>query len=77
MIKGLYRRLSLVLLTVFLILGAVLFWVYDNATQELQQKTAQRLHLKLATYLVMISSYTLATNSTVKTSRKLLTQSCT
>ena len=52
MIKGLYRRLSLVLLTVFLILGAVLFWVYDNATQQLQQETAQKLHLNLATYLV-------------------------
>jgi len=52
MIKGLYRRLSLVLLIVFLILGAVLFWVYDNATQQLQQETAQKLHLNLATYLV-------------------------
>jgi hypothetical protein len=52
MIKGLYRRLSLVLLTVFLILGAVLFWVYDNATEQLQQETAQKLHLNLATYLV-------------------------
>lgn len=52
MIKGLYRRLSLVLLTVFLILGAVLFWVYDNANKQLQQETAQKLHLHLATYLV-------------------------
>ena len=52
MIKGLYRRLSLVLLTVFLILGAVLFWVYDNATEQLQQETAQKLHLNLASYLV-------------------------
>lgn len=52
MIKGLYRRLALVLLTVFLILGAVLFWVYDNATQQLQQETAQKLHLHLAQYMV-------------------------
>ena len=52
MIKGLYRRLSLVLLIVFLILGTVLFWVYDNATKQLQQETAQKLHLNLATYLV-------------------------
>jgi len=52
MIKGLYQRLALVLLTVFLILGTVLFWVYDNATQQLQQETAQKLHLTLAQYLV-------------------------
>lgn len=52
MIKGLYRRLALVLLTVLLILGAVLFSVYDNATQQLQQETAQKLHLHLAQYMV-------------------------
>lgn len=52
MIKGLYKRLALVLLTVFLILGAVLFWVYDTASHQLQQETAQKLHLNLASYLV-------------------------
>lgn len=52
MIKGLYRRLALVLFTVFLTLGAVLFWVYDNATQQLQQETAQKLSLHLASGLV-------------------------
>ena len=52
MIKGLYRRLALVLFIVFLALGAVLFWVYDNASNQLQQETAQKLHLNLASYLV-------------------------
>ncbi|RVU83534.1 hypothetical protein EOL70_15970 [Leucothrix sargassi] len=52
MIKGLYRRLALVLFTVFLALGAVLFWVYDNATHQLQQETAQQLNLNLASNLV-------------------------
>ncbi len=52
MIKGLYRRLALVLLSVFLILGAVLFWVNENAGRQLQQETSQKLHLNLASFLV-------------------------
>jgi len=52
MIKGLYRRLALVLVSVFLILGIALFQIYENAGQRLQQETSQQLHLKLAGYLV-------------------------
>lgn len=52
MIKGLYRRLALVLVSVFLVLGIVLFQIYENAGQRLQQETSQQLHLKLASYLV-------------------------
>ena len=52
MIRGLYRRLALVLLTVFLLLGVILFMVYETAGQQLQQETSQKLHLHLASYLV-------------------------
>ena len=52
MIKSLYGRLAWVMLSVFLVLGLVMFWVYDNATRQLQQETAQKLHLNLAQYLV-------------------------
>ncbi|MGB1257012.1 MAG: sensor histidine kinase [Thiolinea sp.] len=52
MIRGLYTRLALVMLTVFLLLGVVLFWVYETAGQQLQQETSQKLHLNLASYLV-------------------------
>ena len=52
MIKGLYRRLALILLSMFIVLGAILFWLYENSNQTLQQETSQKLHLHLAEYLV-------------------------
>ncbi len=52
MIKGLYRRLALVLLSMFIILGAILFWLYETSNEALQQETSQKLHLHLAEYLV-------------------------
>lgn len=52
MIRGLYRRLALILLSMFIVLGAILFWLYENSTQTLQQETSQKLHLHLAEYLV-------------------------
>lgn len=52
MIKGLYRRLALVLLIVFLVLAAFFVWLYESSNQSLQQETAQKLHLHLADYLL-------------------------
>lgn len=52
MIKGLYRRLALVLLLVFLVLAVFFVWLYESSNQSLQQETAQKLHLHLADYLL-------------------------
>ncbi|HEC04980.1 MAG TPA: hypothetical protein ENI84_02135, partial [Thiothrix sp.] len=52
MIQSLYRRLALILLVMFIILGAFLFWFYENSNQSLQRETSQKIHLHLAEYLV-------------------------
>ena len=52
MIQSLYRRLALILLLMFIVLGAILFWFYESSNQSLQQETSQKLHLQLADYLV-------------------------
>jgi signal transduction histidine kinase len=59
MIQGLYRRLAVVLLLIFLVLGALLFWLYEYSSQSLQRETSQKMHLHLAEYLVQdIGLYT-------------------
>ncbi len=52
MIQSLYRRLALILLLMFIILGAILFWFYESSNQTLQQETSQKIHSHLAEYLV-------------------------
>lgn len=49
---SLYRRLAVVLLLVFLLLASSLFWVYESSSKQLQMETSQKLHFKLAKYLV-------------------------
>ncbi len=52
MIQSLYRRLALILLLMFIILGVILFWLYESSNQQLQRETSQKIHLHLAEYLV-------------------------
>ena len=52
MIQSLYRRLALILLLMFIILGAFLFWFYESSNQSIQRETSQKIHLHLAEYLV-------------------------
>jgi len=52
MIQSLYRRLALILLVMFIILGVFLFWFYESSNQSLQRETSQKIHLHLAEYLV-------------------------
>ncbi len=52
MIRGLYRRLALILLLVFVILGTLFFWLYERSSERLQHEISQKLHLHLAQYLV-------------------------
>ena len=48
MIRGLYTRLALVLLVVFLTLGVVVYWVAETAGKQSQQQTSQELYLELS-----------------------------
>lgn len=52
MFKSLYSRLALVLLSVFLVMGILLFWVFEHASMSTQNETSQRLHLELAEHIV-------------------------
>jgi signal transduction histidine kinase len=52
MFKSLYSRLALVLLGVFLVMGILLFWLFEHASMSTQNETSQRLHLELAEHIV-------------------------
>ena len=52
MFQSLYSRLALVLLSVFLVMGMLLFWLFDQATMATQNEASQRLHLALAENIV-------------------------
>ncbi len=68
MIRGLYGRLALVLLSAFLLLGVVVYWVYETAGKQLQQETSQQLYFHLADFLVEdISFYSDGRLNTEKT----------
>ena len=49
---SLYRRISMVLLVVFLIMAGLLVWLFEQSSQSIQDETSQRLHLKLAEHIV-------------------------
>ena len=51
MFKGLYRRLALVLLLIFLAKGAYLIWEFDQSYETAQKETWQTLNLNLADYV--------------------------
>lgn len=52
MFKSLYSRLALVLLGVFLVMGMLLLWLFDQASTATQNEASQRLHLELAKNIV-------------------------
>jgi len=52
MFKGLYQRLAVTLLVVFITQGAVLLWVFNKSSEAAQLEAAQKLHLHLAEYVV-------------------------
>lgn len=52
MFKSLYSRLALVLLGVFLSMGMLLFWLFEQASIATQNEASQRLHLNLAENIV-------------------------
>ncbi|MEE9328412.1 MAG: HAMP domain-containing sensor histidine kinase [Cocleimonas sp.] len=52
MFKSLYSRLAVVLLGVFLVMGILLFWLFEHASMSTQNETSQRLHLELAEHIV-------------------------
>ncbi|OUS28254.1 hypothetical protein A9Q99_12015 [Gammaproteobacteria bacterium 45_16_T64] len=49
---SLYRRISIVLLVVFLVMAGLLAWLFEQSSRSIQDETSQRLHLKLAEHLV-------------------------
>lgn len=49
---SLYRRISIVLLAVFLVMAGLLAWLFEQSSRSIQDETSQRLHLKLAEHLV-------------------------
>ena len=52
MFKGLYQRLAVTLLVVFITQGAVLMWIFNKSSEAAQLEAAQKLHLHLAEYVV-------------------------
>ena len=52
MFKGLYQRLAIILLIVFIIQGVALLWIVDKSFKTTQKETEQKLHLNLAEYVV-------------------------
>ncbi len=52
MFQSLYSRLALVLLSVFLVMGMLLFWLFDQASMATQNEASQRLHVELAENIV-------------------------
>ncbi len=49
---SLYRRISIVLLAVFLVMAGLLAWLFEQSSRSIQDETSQRLHLKLAEHIV-------------------------
>ena len=52
MFQSLYSRLALVLLSVFLVMAVLLFWLFEQASVATQNEASQRLHLDLAKNIV-------------------------
>ena len=48
MFKGLYQRLALGLLLIFVIKGSYLLWAFEQSSELAQQEISQKLHLQLA-----------------------------
>jgi len=49
---SLYRRISIVLLGVFLVMAGLLAWLFEQSSRSIQNETSQRLHLQLAEHIV-------------------------
>ncbi len=52
MFQSLYSRLALVLLSVFLVMAVLFFWLFEQASVATQNEASQRLHLDLAKNIV-------------------------
>jgi len=52
MFQSLYSRLALVLLSVFLVMAMLFFWLFERASVATQNEASQRLHLQLAENIV-------------------------